>query len=538
MAVVMRGFLVGPLAAGVDALVTPCGRPVWRGVWGWLALGLVLRLYAAWTGHWFWRVDEIYQYLEQAHRVVFGYGFIPWEMRYGVRSWLTAGWVLPPLFLCQWLGWEHPQTYATVVQLWNALWSMTLPIAVYAIGRRMMGEAAGRWALVFVAVLWYEFVIFAPRTLSEIYGAYALLAGMALGAGTRPGRWGVAGFLMGVALAFRPHYALLVGPLGLLWLWRLPARLGAAAVGGGGAALLGWGALDWVTLGGWWASLFNYLHYIPLLFGDVYDKPRWLYLWQLTVMSFGGYALVAAMGAALRLWLPLLLAATLMANLLLPPSQEYSNLFVYLPLLWLLAGGVLAKLAAGRRWRKAAAGLAAVGLTVVSAVGAMGALPMPLPSNMAPITTTREYFSVMPPLKMAYRAHELIEREDARSALVIVNGLLEYGGYYALHRNIPVFGLSDTHNLEARHRRLYEKYGQPPLREFAHYVIARNAWRDPAFVATPLLYQVAFYANRGRPAHPLVEEWVYDYMHPSLRENEKIALPAALTPYAAEGGGE
>ena len=32
--------------------------------------------------------DEIYQYLGQAHRLVFGHGYIPWEFRVGLRSWL------------------------------------------------------------------------------------------------------------------------------------------------------------------------------------------------------------------------------------------------------------------------------------------------------------------------------------------------------------------------------------------------------------------------------------------------------------------
>jgi len=32
--------------------------------------------------------DEVFQYLEQAHRIVFGYGVVPWEYNYGIRSWL------------------------------------------------------------------------------------------------------------------------------------------------------------------------------------------------------------------------------------------------------------------------------------------------------------------------------------------------------------------------------------------------------------------------------------------------------------------
>ena len=35
-------------------------------------------------------VDEIFQSIEQGHRLVFGYGIVPWEFQYGARSWLLG----------------------------------------------------------------------------------------------------------------------------------------------------------------------------------------------------------------------------------------------------------------------------------------------------------------------------------------------------------------------------------------------------------------------------------------------------------------
>ena len=35
--------------------------------------------------------DELFQYLEQGHRMAFGYGVIPWEYRDGARSWMLPG---------------------------------------------------------------------------------------------------------------------------------------------------------------------------------------------------------------------------------------------------------------------------------------------------------------------------------------------------------------------------------------------------------------------------------------------------------------
>ena len=35
--------------------------------------------------------DEIFQTVEPAHRLVFGYGLVPWEFQLGMRSWLLPG---------------------------------------------------------------------------------------------------------------------------------------------------------------------------------------------------------------------------------------------------------------------------------------------------------------------------------------------------------------------------------------------------------------------------------------------------------------
>ena len=62
--------------------------------WTILAIGLALRV-AAFNPYAAHHPDESIQYLEQAHRIVFGYGVVPWEFRYFIRSWLI------PLALAQ-----------------------------------------------------------------------------------------------------------------------------------------------------------------------------------------------------------------------------------------------------------------------------------------------------------------------------------------------------------------------------------------------------------------------------------------------------
>src|SRR3954465_10825248 len=49
------------------------------------------RIYLALNDHSVFWPDEIYQSIEPAHRVAFGYGLVSWEFRDGARSWLLPG---------------------------------------------------------------------------------------------------------------------------------------------------------------------------------------------------------------------------------------------------------------------------------------------------------------------------------------------------------------------------------------------------------------------------------------------------------------
>ena len=61
--------------------------------------------------------DEIMQYLEPAHRLVFGNGVTYWEYFYGARSWLVPGLVAGVLWLLDAAGLGQPVWYVGAVKL-------------------------------------------------------------------------------------------------------------------------------------------------------------------------------------------------------------------------------------------------------------------------------------------------------------------------------------------------------------------------------------------------------------------------------------
>ena len=217
-------------------------EPVWRLLPWVLAAAWLLRLLAGLSGDYSLRADEISQYLEQAHRLVFGYGYVPWEYDVGARTWLIAAVPAAMLLLCDALGFGHPDFYIPAMMVFNATLAMAIPVGAYVLCRRLVSESVARVACV-VLCFWYEFIVFAAHTLSECYAAAAFFAAAALLKNPLGmGRAVAVGLLLGLTVALRVAYAPAVAGFGLVLLLlplRAAERAGLLAGGRGGAAGLG-----------------------------------------------------------------------------------------------------------------------------------------------------------------------------------------------------------------------------------------------------------------------------------------------------------
>jgi GPI mannosyltransferase 3 len=151
--------------------------------------------------------DEIGQYIEQAHRIVFGYGTITWEYRLGMRNWLLPLFFTLPMSLGHWLS-PASELYLLLPRLTAALASLAILWAAYRIGKAQSQRHA-MIALV-VAAFWFEFVMFAAHTLSEPLATAAILAAVALLYDQSAGKkvLALAGFLLGIGILLRFQYGL------------------------------------------------------------------------------------------------------------------------------------------------------------------------------------------------------------------------------------------------------------------------------------------------------------------------------------------
>lgn len=199
-----------------------------------LLAGLLLRLALLMTPRAYFP-DEIFQYLEPAHRLAFGDGITTWEYRYGIRNWLVPLMLAGPMALG---GWIAPQggLYLLLPKLLLVLLSLVAVPSAAALGRRL-SPAHGLMAA-FVAAFWAEFACFGTQALTEAIAVPLLLAGAALlyrnDRGT-PALFVAAGALLALAAVIRFQYAPAIGLFALLrcradpraWRWII---IGGAAV--------------------------------------------------------------------------------------------------------------------------------------------------------------------------------------------------------------------------------------------------------------------------------------------------------------------
>ena len=353
-----------------------------------LALAFAVRAGVALSGDFVLHPDEIMQYLEPAHRLVFGSGVTYWEYFYGARSWLVPGLVAAVLALFDALGLGEPRWYVAGVKLAFCAISLVIPAGMYFFARRHFGEAAARAALV-AGAFWYELAGFAHKPLTEFVATAPLMALLALtvrpaGVARIQAVWPAAALAVlagAVRLQYAPIAALLLGIVLLRTERPLRATLIALALA------LAVGLFDAIA---WDGDLFhsyvvNVLYNLILGPMRAGESPPWQYLEWLALASCGLGALCVA-GAAWRprrYGLLLALIALTLAMHSMQSHKEYRFVFAVVPLWLLIAADLTARAEARvlgpRRTRLSPAGVcAAVCAGVfggVSAAGILNALP-------------------------------------------------------------------------------------------------------------------------------------------------------------------
>jgi len=425
-----------------------------------IAVGAALRIHLALTEDGLFWPDEVFQSLEPAHRLVYGYGFVTWEFIEGARNFAFPGLVAAILAACRAAGIDEPRHYLVVVRLVMAVLAGVSIAGVYslatALGTRPLPAAVGALAFALAAPAVY----LSFRAGAEVASTAPILFGLALA--IRPGasrRAVVLGAsLLGLAVLFRLQNAFFCAiVLGVL-AFRRDTR-GAVLVA---VVLAGWalilGGVDRLTWGGCFHSAITYLRFnasgrVAEFYGS---SPPAFYLRNL-LYSLGPLAPPLGLFAALswRRAPTLLIGSMVVVGIYsLLPHKELRFIF---PII-----GIGAALAAvGLDWTAAKfgrrAGGAAIGFLMAGAVGSALTIPGLTFGDLGQYGVERGLISAYdhggPGNRLLLAAHD----QSDLCGLRFDAGPIEWSyGYSALHRQVP----------------FYPSAGPPSESGFFNYVIA------------------------------------------------------------------
>jgi phosphatidylinositol glycan class B len=323
-----------------------------------LVLAAIPRVWLALVDQSIFWPDEIFQALEPAHKLVFGYGYVSWEFQEGARSWLFAGFLGLPLKLAALLGVTRGQTLVILVRLLMVAVSLVGVWAAMRLATVIAGARAGILAGVLGALL-PAAVVFGGRPMSGMVSGTLLVVAalLTMGAGWR--RLVAAGVLAGLAVFLRYQNGIVVAGLLLVVLARRGYRdMGWFAAAAAVVGLAG-GLLDLAT----WGRIFHSFRvYVTYNFvegkASEYGVAPASYYAQVFWSATGIATLVIVPGlvASWRRARGLLLVVGVYLLLhLLVPHKELRFLLPVVPLGLALTGVGLADLVAwlATTWRRA-----------------------------------------------------------------------------------------------------------------------------------------------------------------------------------------
>jgi hypothetical protein len=383
-----------------------------------LACALGLRIWAALVPVQDYYQDELYQYLEQGHRLAFGYGFVPWEYDWGIRNWVLPALIGGVLVGLDRVGLGEPDVYRPVLTCIALALSMTLVMSARRFAAAFGGPRAGLLAAAGVALSGPS-IASAPKLTPEVLGAYTLMGCLALATVGTQRALLLSGLLAGVTVGLRLQYApaMLVAALVVL---RFAPQTGArlAWIAGGMVGAGVFGVVDWATYG------YPFASYVGAVLVNVRDgaadsfghQPIYFYL---PVLGTAGLLYLAVAATRWReAWAPLAAALILLGVNMAIGHKEGRFIFAVHGLL-VVAAAVALMSHAGLLRVTAAATLA----MAVFNTAMMTAAPEPLSLRVEGV---REAFA------------RAARDPDLRGLLAI--GILhdENAGFFGLHRDIPL----------------------------------------------------------------------------------------------------
>ena len=389
--------------------------------------------------------DEIFQVLEPAHRLAYGYGLVAWEFQLGVRSWLMPGLVAGIMEFSRIVG-AGPDYYLPAVTAGLAAIG-TIPVfCCFQFCRRRFGLCGAVIGALAVATA-PELVYFGGRTLTEVLAGHLLvLACYLLDPADPVASWrriAAAGALLALVCVVRVHLASVVAVVGLWSAWgHWRDRLTTLIVAGTVTLILG-GLFDFATAGAPLPLLSRFIPYVRTYGLDAHwTTEPWYYYFSVEFAVWNiAIALVAVLVGIGARQAPLFLVAAV-ATIVVHSAighKEYRYFYPAMVMFSVLAGIGLANAATwGSEWLRHRGWRGSAAVTVAAMVALLCWSAIASEAWTGPAMT-----------ELRYRWHDQMLAARFTSRLPAICGLglygyrgtdwLGYGGYAWLHHPVPIY---------------------------------------------------------------------------------------------------
>ena len=290
--------------------------------------------------------DEVFESLEPAHHLAFGYGVMSWEWFAGVRSWVFPAVLAGLMRATFWLG-PGSRGYLHAIVAVLSLVSLTTVWFAFAWGRRARGAAAGILGAAACAI-WPPLVYFAPKAFNEVLAGNLLLPGLYLGIysqGPREKlRLFLAGVFCGLATSLRVQLAPATGFAALYFCRSEWKRKAPVVLAGFLLPVLAFGVVDAFTWSYPFQSFLRYV-WINLFAGKASTFGTGPWYWYLLMLAkyLGPMFLLAFFGVRRSPFLGWV-ALIVVASHSVIPHKEVRFLYPVLPLMLTLGALGLAEL--------------------------------------------------------------------------------------------------------------------------------------------------------------------------------------------------
>jgi|GEM_PF-4718279 len=427
-----------------------------------VTIGVFVQLHLGLDDYGIYHPDEIYQTLEPAHEMVYGFGLHAWEWDIGARNTLLPAMLAGVLGVARVFGLEQPPAYLAVLRGLVAIVFSSSAFAVYLLARRF--KAARVLALAGAALFLFNPVslYLGFRVFSEVISTPFVLFGLFLAlsaspisaddpASKRARLWFMLGLsLLGISVLFRLQNALFIVPLVLPWRFQKTQfeRYQLAM-----KVLVAWalifGAIDFFSWGLPFASAGAYLRFNLLMDGstEYYGADSIFFYPYYFVRAMGVpgiLMLVLPIFAAWRARAVLICAGVFLVTHSFFPHKDLRFVLSTIPMLAALSAvGIqcLLEHLKNPQTQHLAAAIAALGIFSAASWGSLQASSLTF-GQLGQAQTLH-----LPPETSAYRHRDPLNRllilaaskDDICGLFLEQEWAVNAGGHTYFHRDMPVF---------------------------------------------------------------------------------------------------